>query len=151
MYRRFLAFYLGLVIAALGLAACGASETPTSFFGEEEPITRLDIPEQYSGFRNPYIDDPTAISAGETLYEANCSACHGLTGEGDGPASGGIVPPPGNLALRQANMSDAYLYWRISEGGLMKPFNSIMPGWKGMLNEESIWEIISYMRTMVVL
>jgi hypothetical protein len=48
-------------------------------------------------------------------------------------------------------LSDAYLYWRISEGGLMEPFNSIMLGWKGMLDEQSIWEIISYVRTMVVL
>ena len=151
MSRKFFAAYLGLVIAALALAACSASETPTSFFGEQEPITRPDIPEQYSGLGNPYIDDPAAISAGETLYEANCSSCHGLTGEGDGPASGGIEPPPGNLALRQASLSDAYLYWRISEGGLMEPFNSIMLGWKGMLDEQSIWEIISYVRTMVVL
>ncbi len=151
MSRKFFAAYLGLVIAALALASCSASETPTSFFGEQEPITRPDIPEQYSGLGNPYIDDPAAISAGETLYEANCSSCHGLTGEGDGPASGGIEPPPSNLALRQASLSDAYLYWRISEGGLMEPFNSIMLGWKGMLDEQSIWEIISYVRTMVVL
>lgn len=151
MSRKLIPVYLGLVIAALGLVACNASETPTPFFGEQEPITRPDIPEQYSGLGNPYIDDPAAISAGEILYEANCSSCHGLTGEGDGPASGGIDPPPGNLALRQASLSDAYLYWRISEGGLMEPFNSIMLGWKGMLDEQSIWEIISYVRTMVVL
>ena len=151
MSRNTLTAYLGLMIIVLGLAACNPSESPTSFFGEEQPVTRPDIPEQYAGLGNPYIDDPAAISAGETLYEANCSSCHGVTGEGDGPASGGIVPPPGNLALRQANLSDAYLYWRISEGGLMKPFNSIMPGWKGMLDAQSIWEIISYMRTMIVL
>jgi mono/diheme cytochrome c family protein len=48
-------------------------------------------------------------------------------------------------------MSDAYLYWRISEGGLMEPFNSLMPGWKGMLNDQNIWKIITYIRTMIVL
>lgn len=151
MSRNLFSAYLGLMIIALGLAACSASESPTAFFGGEEPISRPDIPEQYAGLGNPYIDEPAAISAGETLYEANCSSCHGLTGEGDGPASGGIDPPPDNLALQQANLSDAYIYWRISEGGLMEPFNSIMPGWKGLLDAQNIWQIISYIRTMVVL
>jgi len=151
MSRNLLSAYFILLIISLGLAACSPSESSTAFFGEDEPVSRPEIPEQYSGLGNTYIDDPIAISAGETLFEANCSSCHGLTGEGDGPASGGMVPPPGNLALRQVNLSDAYLYWRISEGGLMEPFNSIMPGWKGMLDDQSIWQIISYIRTMVVL
>jgi mono/diheme cytochrome c family protein len=33
----------------------------------------------------------------------------------------------------------------------MEPFNSIMPGWKGLLDEQQIWQIIAYIRTMVVL
>ena len=68
-----------------------------------------------------------------------------------GPPPVEINPPPGNLALRHPSMGDPYIYWRISEGGLMEPFNSIMPGWKGLLDEEEIWQIISYVRTMIVL
>jgi mono/diheme cytochrome c family protein len=140
-----------LAIIFLGLAACGDSGTQTVFFGDEQPAARPQVPEEYSGLRNPYVNDPDQILAGERLYEANCSSCHGITGEGDGPASGGIDPPPGNLALRQPNMGDPYMFWRISEGGLMEPFNSIMPGWKGLLDEDDIWQIISYVRTMIVL
>lgn len=151
MSRRTLLVFSCLIIIAFSLAACGASETPTAFFGEQEPAKRPDVPEEYTGLRNPYVNDPAQVALGEILFEANCSACHGATGEGDGPASGGLDPQPGNLALRHPNMGDSYMFWRISEGGLMEPFNSIMPGWKGLLDEESIWQIISYVRTMVVL
>ncbi|MFL7891010.1 MAG: c-type cytochrome [Anaerolineales bacterium] len=151
MSRRRSIVLFSLIGLSLLLPACGGSETQSSFLFDEEPATRPDVPEQYSGLVNPYVEDSTAISAGETIFEADCAACHGLTGEGDGPASGGLNPPPTNLAERQANMSDAYIFWRISEGGLMEPFNSIMPGWKGLLDEQQIWQIIAYIRTMVVL
>jgi mono/diheme cytochrome c family protein len=151
MSRSTLITLLGLMIIALSITACGSQETQTPFFGDESAEIQFEIPEAYDGLRNPYVNDPEQILAGELLFEANCASCHGITGEGDGPASGGINPPPGNLAARHPSMSDSYMYWRISEGGLMEPFNSIMPGWKGLLDEESIWQIISYVRTMVVL
>jgi mono/diheme cytochrome c family protein len=45
-------------------------------------------------------------------------------------------------------LSDGYLYWRISEGGQMEPFNSMMPAWKDGLSEQQIWQIISFVRTL---
>ena len=45
------------------------------------------------------------------------------------------------------DLSDGYLFWRISEGGAMPPFNSAMLAWKGTLSEEEIWQVISYVRT----
>jgi mono/diheme cytochrome c family protein len=140
-----------VVISGVMIAGCETAETPSSLLFEEESPLGPEVPEQYSGLSNPYIDDQEAITAGETLFEANCSSCHGTTGEGDGPASAGLNPGPSNLAARQDNMSDEYLYWRIAEGGLMEPFNSIMPGWRGLLDEQEIWQIIAYIRTMLVL
>jgi mono/diheme cytochrome c family protein len=151
MSSKLLGVISSLIFLGFLLAACGSTETPIPFFGEEETGIRPEIPEAYQAFSNPYANDPEQIAAGEILYEANCSACHGITGEGDGPASGGLNPPPGNLALRQTTMGDPYLFWRISEGGLMEPFRSIMPGWRGLLDEDEIWQLISYIRTMVVL
>ena len=45
------------------------------------------------------------------------------------------------------DLSDGYLFWRVSEGGAMPPFNSAMLAWKGTLSEEEIWQVISYVRT----
>jgi mono/diheme cytochrome c family protein len=38
------------------------------------------------------------LSAGKSLYRANgCETCHGVRGQGDGPAGAGLNPPPRNL------------------------------------------------------
>lgn len=146
-YLMLIAFSLIILI----LSACSGTTTPNSFFTEEEFVKNPDPPEAFAGLVNPFTDDSQAIAKGDALYQANCSSCHGNTGEGDGPASAGFEPKPQNLALRQSNLSDAYLFWRISEGGLMEPFNSLMPGWKGLFNEEKIWQVIAFLRTLVVL
>jgi mono/diheme cytochrome c family protein len=46
------------------------------------------------------------------------------------------------------SLSDGYLFWRVSEGGMMAPFNSAMPAWKTTLSEEQRWHVISYVRLL---
>jgi mono/diheme cytochrome c family protein len=46
------------------------------------------------------------------------------------------------------SMSDGYIFWRVSEGGAMEPFNSAMPAWKSVYNEEQIWKLIAFVRTL---
>jgi mono/diheme cytochrome c family protein len=150
MIRRFNLLFVVLTIILLGLTACGGTATQNSFFVEDDPGRNPPVPEEYAGLANPNYGDPDSIAEGDILYQANCSSCHGYTGEGDGTASDGLEPKPKNLAETQPNLSDSYLFWRISEGGLMEPFNSMMPGWKGLLSDEKIWQVIAFLRTMVV-
>ena len=151
MRARYWVLVVALVSLLMILSACSGTEPEDSFLIEESIDRNPSPPEAYAGGVNPYNDEPEAIAEGEILYRANCSSCHGITGEGDGPASAGLDPPPQSLAVRQSNLSDAYLFWRISEGGLMKPFNSLMPGYKGLLSEEKIWQVIAYIRTLISL
>lgn len=37
------------------------------------------------------------MSAGQQYFQRYCSACHGLTGRGDGPAAAALRPPPADL------------------------------------------------------
>lgn len=151
MGRRFDLLFTVLIIILLSLSACGGTAPENSFLVEDDSGINPRVPEDYTGLANPYIEDPDAIAEGDILFQANCSSCHGSTGEGDGPASAGLDPSPKNLAEKQPNLSDSYLFWRISEGGLMDPFNSLMPGWKGLLSDERIWQVIAFIRTMVVM
>lgn len=148
MTRRYKFWLVGLILCGILISSCGGNTTQTSFFGEGEQTSMPEPPEQYAELINPYTDDQDEIAEGEVLYQANCSSCHGFTGEGDGTAASGLEPQPKNLAQNQPALSDAYYYWRISEGGLMEPFNSLMPGWKGILNEEQIWQVIAFLRTL---
>ena len=110
-------------------------------------MKRPDPPAEYAGKSNPLDGDPTAADAGKETYTKNCISCHGESGRGDGAAAASLDPPPGNLARDQKEMSDAYMLWRISEGGMMDPFNSVMPAWKAVYSEDEIWQVVTYLRT----
>ena len=129
-------------LAILGLAACGAP-APSSGI-----IQRATPPSDYASKTNPLAGNADAIAKGKEQYTAICQACHGTTGLGDGPAGTALTPKPANLQLTAKDASDGYMDWRISEGGTMAPFNSSMPAQKGILKEEQIWQIISYVRTL---
>jgi mono/diheme cytochrome c family protein len=138
------------MILSLTIAACGIQTRSNLLVvpGSTGTATTLEIPEDYRDLENPYLGNAEQISEGELLYQASCSSCHGVAGEGDGPAAGGLEPKPKNLTETTRSLSDAYLYWRIADGGLMEPFNSVMPAWRGILNEEQIWQVILYLRTL---
>lgn len=148
--RHFRSFSLAVLIITLGLFGCGTlqSTQPSLLEVEGELLERPEPPEEFADKVNPLAGDAQAIEEGAKLYQANCSSCHGVTGQGDGPAAGGLEPKPRNLAIEQSLLDDSYLFWRISEGGLMEPFRSVMPAWKGLLSEEHIWQIISFLRTL---
>ena len=100
------------------------------------------IPADYVGKINPFGNE--AAMTGAEIFKANCAACHGDTGHGDGPASAGLVPTPKNLAELQTLVGDDYLFWRINTG----KEGTVMVSWKGILTEEQIWQIISFLRTL---
>ena len=62
----------------------------------------------------------------------------GAEGAGDGVAAVGLDPKPANLGDSEmmSTLTDGYLFWRVSKGGAMEPFNSAMPAWDPGLTEE---------------
>ncbi len=110
------------------------------------------IPDAYTGVTPPFaLDDAEVIAKGQALYmQHNCWMCHGQKGDGQGPFSPGLSPRPidfTDAALMQ-RLSDAYLFWRLSEGGAQPPFLSAMPAWKAMLSEEERWQLVAYLRSL---
>jgi len=106
------------------------------------------IPQEYSGKRNPQLMDDDSLERGEQIYQQNCATCHGDGGMGDGPAGAALDPSPSPVAHTSMMMGDDYLFWRISEGGLIDPFNSAMPAWKDALKEQARWDTINYLRAL---
>ncbi len=144
---------LFVLLSALALVACGGGSNGNDSATAPEdtsPETTLDRPEppaEYAGLENP-LDPETAAVDGQTIFQTNCASCHGPAGEGDGPAAAALNPKPASLATNEESLSDAYLHWRISEGGMMEPFNSAMPAWKTILTDDQIWQVVSYIRTL---
>lgn len=104
------------------------------------------VPVEYRSRRSPFPSAQKFIDAGGEVYRANCVACHGRLGRGDGDAGLDLVPSPALLSrmMDVQGTVDEYLLWTIAEGG--KPFDTAMPAYKDRLTEDQIWQVIAYMR-----
>lgn len=121
------------------LRACGESNGSP---GSEPISTLVPVPEEYVAKTNPFGSE--AAAEGAEIFRTNCETCHGPQGHGDGPAGDSLDPKPKNLAELQKIASDDYLFWRISEGKA----GTSMVAWKGILTEEQIWQVVSFIRTL---
>ena len=126
--------FVVLMLAGLVLAACGG--------GSDAVATLAPVPADFAGQTNPLGAD--AATAGADVFKTNCESCHGPQGHGDGPAGAALDPAPKNLAELQAQAGDDYLFWRINTG---KEGTSMVP-WKGILTDEQIWQVVSFIRTL---
>ncbi len=126
-------------LIVLAAAACGSAPIASGSdnSGKLEPV-----PAEYAGKTNPLVGAGTA--EGAQVYQTNCEACHGPQGHGDGPAGVALEPAPKNLAELSKIAGDDYLFWRISTGRQ----GTAMPPWKGVLSDEQIWQVISFIRTL---
>lgn len=95
----------------------------------------------------PPAQTPQLLERGKLAYEgttAGCSACHGLTGEGNGPVAFAIKPPPRNFktdAFKSGDTVEA-IFTTITLG---------LPGTKMIgypqLPEEDRWALAYYVRS----
>lgn len=107
-------------------------------------------PPAYAGKRHEGWAETAAAARGEQIYMARCASCHGASGVGDGPAGAGLAHKPADLTNHfhlAPGKGDDYLFWRVSEGGVVEPFRSqqsAMPPFKGVLSEQQRWDVLTY-------
>ena len=85
---------------------------------------------------------------GEKLYEAFCSQCHGLTGEGNGINAPELEVAPRNHRDRgeMSARSDEDLYKAIEGGGQAINKSVLMPPWGENLDDNDINALVVYLR-----
>jgi DMSO reductase family type II enzyme heme b subunit len=93
-----------------------------------------------------------AVRAGSEVYYRNCFYCHGDLLNGKGHFARGLDPLPTDFSDvgTIAQLQESFLFWRITTGGpgLPKgatPWNSAMPVWHEMLNEDEVWNAIIFL------
>lgn len=87
---------------------------------------------------NPLAGDADAAAAGAELFEEQfCQTCHGSDGSASAPANNKA------LADTAANQDDTFLYNVIAEG----VEGTSMAGYKSKLDENQIWQLVTYIRT----
>lgn len=128
------------LLAAAGCKAKPPGKWETAFVtGVERHITVGD-----KDVKNPYPATDENITSGKESFSHFCAACHGLDGQNTGvPFANRMSPPvPSLVSPEVQEFTDGQLKWVIDNG--LSP--SGMPGSKGILTDEEIWDAVIYIR-----
>ena len=100
-----------------------------------------------SFFTSPTEFASTAIAHGAKLFAANCIACHGAEGHGDGPAAKSLPIHPADLTAQHLwAHSDGEMFWYLTHGFDAPEGGMAMPGFEAALSSEARWDLIDYLR-----
>jgi mono/diheme cytochrome c family protein len=123
-------FRIGLAwIAAVAvLAGCGGErEEPAA---QAPPAAQATAPGGAASAAVPATETADAAhEQAENIFETRCVSCHGEQGEGNGPASAGLQPPPRNFKdpAWQASVTDDHIEQIIQYGGAAVGRSLAMP------------------------
>lgn len=128
------------------LPAEGSVPIASEFGNAPAPFTQAQLDSVAATLTNPYAGgaSPEVLARGETLYQNQCSVCHGPTGAGDGSIIGGgrfpfSLPVNSGAAVGR---SDGYLYGVIVVG------RGLMPAYGEKLSHADRWAVVEYMREL---
>jgi len=128
---------LGTLLALLVLTLVTA--------GGEQPgsTEKWTAPAAEARKKNPVAANESSLAAGQKIYLKRCAACHGKTGNGDGPDAADLGIHPAKLSdpVTRAE-TDGELFWKITVG--KKP----MPNYASRLSATDRWNVINYLRSL---
>ena len=134
MTRKSFFILVAIAVVTLALAFTNKSTTPAA------PLTRA-------------VNSPAQqLEAGQTIYTERCQVCHGVEGDGNGPAAVNMDPRPrdfrrGWYKIRTTASgqlpTDDDLFQVIANG---MP-GTTMPAWIGVLTAEEIRAVATYIKT----
>jgi len=114
----------GALLAALALVSWAAARTATV---AAAPIT------------NPFEGRGDLVEEGRGLFNQYCSHCHGPNAiQGERPRD------LRRLKVRYGQEAPQAFYQAVSHGRADKG----MPVWKGVLSDETLWRIFTYLQTV---
>jgi cytochrome c-550 PedF len=129
---------------AVAVAICAYYPSDVSAHGDVTPqpvdTTGLDPLGEEWRKHNPYRENATAIDIGTSGYNQNCARCHGLEA-----ISGGLAPDL--RMLDKGDFGDEWYIERIRHGAKKPDGTTIMPAFEGLISQEAMWAIRSYLES----
>ena len=101
------------------------------------------VPAKYEKMQNP--TDPTVdLAIGKSLYSKHCKSCHGSKGLGDGTKADEVEGDLGDFSSADFQaQSDGAIFYKSYIG------RDDMPNYeKKIPDEEDVWLIVNYVRTL---
>lgn len=142
--RRLVPLIVG--IAALGTFGC--SQTEADNHRREDGKHESREHERRERAERGSKPSPAMLDRGRELYKANCAACHGDGGKGDGPGAGVFKPPPRDHTDRayMGTLTDDEIGKIIKMGGAIKG-KPLMPS-HPQFKEADLAALVAYVRSL---
>ncbi len=101
------------------------------------------VPDEYKNMKNP-TDPKVDLNIGKSLYAKHCQSCHGKEGYGDGKKANEVEGDLGDFSSAEFQaQTDGELFYKSYIG------RDDMPNFEKKLpDEEDVWLIVNYMRTL---
>jgi len=94
--------------------------------------------------QNPIKITDDSILKGKELYDQFCSYCHGDNAQGGEGLNLDMQMIPPNLKNRLKGHSEGDFFWKIKRG------KGDMPTFQEDLEDEEIWQMIAYLKSLIV-
>lgn len=150
-------FGLGVVVAVLvevlvvlfvgltGRISMRADLLPSSF----EKNTAMRMMDANVGRNAPKIANPVPptdqnLVVGASIYLKRCAMCHGDPTTPESPLAKTLYPPPPQFITDAPDMEENENYYIIVHGVRWTG----MPGWKNVLTDQQIWQIVTFLSRM---
>jgi mono/diheme cytochrome c family protein len=126
-------YLMALLAASVGL--CSFS------FYQAKPWV---VPDAYTKKANPVKADEESLKTGKAIWGKHCQSCHGKTGLGDGTKAAQLETELSDFTTDDVQkQSDGSMFYKVLEG------RDEMPTFKKKIpDEEEIWSVINYVRTL---
>jgi cbb3-type cytochrome c oxidase subunit I len=119
------------VSAVLWNGVAGSSMPAWRDYSERDLLDVVAYVEGLSGeSSSAEAPNPADLDRAHTLFDENCSSCHGEFANGKGPASGALAPAPTNFHLKQPTYKRAT---EVLEHGVP---GTAMPAWSSQLSAD---------------
>ncbi|MCJ2023525.1 cytochrome c-550 PedF [Methylobacterium sp. J-067] len=111
---------------------------------QPQPVNTDGLPPLGDTWRdeNPYRGNEHAVKIGSSAYNQNCARCHGLE-----VISGGLAPDL--RYLEKGKEGDEWFKERVTHGAIIDGMTK-MPVFAGVISQEGLWAIRSYIESQHV-
>jgi len=147
-------FVLGIIVTLVALAAGidWYAKTGRVNFEADQPPSKFETRFAMSAvdastdrrapdLKNPVPPTEQNIVAGAHIYLDHCAGCHGTPSNPDGPFASSFNPPVPQFFRRAPDMPDYKNLYIVEHGTRWTG----MPAWNKMLNEQQMWQVVTFL------